>query len=72
MTPYLLAIGLCLAALEERTGVPSWELEYLRGGRDLVVACRDAPLEALRRMRGGRIFDPSTTITERPRPVPAR
>lgn len=72
MTPYLLAVGLCLAALEERTGVPSWQLEYLKGGREIMVACRDAPLEALRRLRGGRLFEPAITADQQRQPVPPR
>lgn len=65
MTPYVLAVGLCLAALEEQSGLPPWRLEFVRGGDELVRNCRSEPGPMLRRLRGGRIFDPAFADTKR-------
>lgn len=65
MNAYLLAVGLCLAYLEEQAGVPHWRIEFLRGGAELVRACREEPGITVRRLRGGRIFDPAFVDPQR-------
>lgn len=67
----LYAETLCLGMLEEMSGVPPWQLQYLGGGAELVRACHEAPYPTMSKLKGvGNLFVPAEQLRRAGRAVP--
>lgn len=64
-----LAVGACFGALEEMTGRSSYQLQVSRPGLELLVACEEAPLPMLQKLKGlGNAFTSGEEIRRRQAP----